>query len=51
MEAGEDPDKVEEDMGSILDSEDPFSTGESRLKGIRRRLTEAPNVDPEVYDM
>ncbi len=51
MEAGEDPDKVEEDLGDVLESEDPFSTGESKLQGMTRRLTEAPNVDPEVYDM
>ena len=51
MEAGEDPDKVEEEMGDILEGEDPFTTGETTLKGIKRRMTEAPNVDPEVYDM
>lgn len=53
MEAGEDPDKVEEELGDVLDSEEPFGTGgnEGRLKALRRRLTEAPNVDPEVYDM
>lgn len=51
MEAGEDPDKVEEELGDVLDSEDPFATGESKLKGIARRMAEAPNVDPEVYDM
>ena len=51
MEAGEDPDKVEEELGGILDSEDPFSTGESKLKGLVRRMTEAPNEDPEIYDM
>ncbi len=51
MEAGEDPDKVEEELGDALDGEDPFSTGESKIRSLRRRLTEAPNVDPEVYDM
>jgi putative FmdB family regulatory protein len=51
MEAGEDPDKVEEDMGGILDNEDPFTSGEGQIKAMRRRMTEAPNVDPEVYDM
>lgn len=51
MEAGEDPDKVEEEMSGILDTEDPFSAGEGQIKNFRRRLTEAPNVDPEVYDM
>lgn len=55
MEAGEDPDKVEEEMGEILDGEDPLgavgSGTEGRIQGMRRRLNEAPNVDPEVYDM
>lgn len=51
MEAGEDPDKIEEEMGDILEGEDPFTTGEKKLKGLQRRFSEAPNVDPEVYDM
>lgn len=51
MEAGEDPDKVEEEMGDALDSEEPFAPGESRFQALRRRMTETPNVDPEVYDM
>lgn len=51
MEAGEDPDKVEEELSDVLDGEDPFTTGESKLKGLARRMTEAPNVDPETYDM
>ena len=51
MEAGEDPDKVEEELGDILDGEDPFTPGESKLKKLARRMTEAPNDDPEVYDM
>ena len=51
MEAGEDPDKVEEELGDLLDSEDPFASGESKLKGIARRMSEAPHIDPEVYDM
>ncbi len=51
MEAGEDPDKVEEDLGDALDGEDPFSQKESKIRALRRRLREAPNVDPEVYDM
>jgi putative FmdB family regulatory protein len=51
MEAGEDPDKVEEELAEVLDSEDPFTSGEGKLRGLHRRMTEAPNVDPEVYDM
>ncbi|QDV27976.1 FmdB family zinc ribbon protein [Aureliella helgolandensis] len=51
MEAGEDPDQVEADLSDVLDGEAPFSTGESKLHGLKRRMTEAPNVDPEMYDM
>ena len=51
MEAGEDPDKVEEELGDVLESEDPFDPGEGKLKGMVRRMTEAPNEDPEIYDM
>ena len=51
MEAGEDPDKVEEELGDVLDGEDPFSTGEAKLRGIVRRMSEAPAEDPEIYDM
>ena len=51
MEAGEDPDRIEEELGDVLESEDPFSTGESKLQGIVRRMREAPNEDPEIYDM
>ncbi len=51
MEAGEDPDKVEEELGDVLDGEDPFGAGENKLKRLARRLSEAPNVDPEIYDM
>ena len=61
MEAGEDPEKVEEEMGDLL--EDPFGTGaegaataeqEARgvvgLAGLRRRVL-PPSVDPELYEM
>jgi len=51
MEAGEDPDKVEEELGDVLDGDEPLAGGEGKLRGMRRRLSEAPNVDPEVYDM
>ncbi len=51
MEAGEDPDKIEEELGDVLESEEPFATGESKLRGVVRRMKEAPDVDPELYDM
>ncbi len=38
--------------GDVLDAEDPFGatpsgSSEGRLKAMKRRLTEAPNVDPK----
>src|SRR6185503_19839447 len=59
LEAGESPDKVEEEMGDVLDA-DPFAgaagegTGDAPgAKGPRalvRRLV-PPSVDPELYEM
>ncbi len=52
MEAGEDPDQVEADIGEDLDDADPmamFAGGGS--KGKIRRLIEPPNVDPNLYDL
>jgi putative FmdB family regulatory protein len=55
MEAGESPDKIEEEMGDVL--EDPFAgagatPGERRatLAGLRRRVL-PPTTDPELYEM
>ena len=50
MESGEDPDKIDEEMGEILDSEDPMFGGDSSVKGRLKRLMEPPNVDPGLYD-
>lgn len=51
MEAGEDPDKIEEEMGDALEDEDPFAakTGR-RLRDLRRRYL-PPKVDPKLYDL
>ena len=51
MEAGEDPDKIDEEMGDALDGDgDPFAT--PAIKGkMLSRFFEAPNVDPELYDL
>lgn len=50
MEAGEDPDKIEEEMGDLLD-EDPFAQTEGGgLRGLRRRLS-PPSVDDTLYEM
>ncbi len=57
LESGEDPDKIEEEMGDVLE-EDPFGDaasagaepGEAKgRRSIRRMLR--PSVDPELYEM
>lgn len=51
MEAGEDPDKIDEEMGDILEEEDPFlPEGGRSLKSLRRRLR-PPSVDDTLYEM
>jgi hypothetical protein len=51
MEAGEDPDKIDEEMGDLLDAEDPMFGGDASVKGRLKRLMEPPNVDPGLYDV
>jgi putative FmdB family regulatory protein len=61
MESGEDPEKVEEEMGDLL--EDPFGAGPEAgdapgrepsqrlgIAGLRRRVL-PPSLDPELYEM
>lgn len=51
MEAGEDPDKIDEEMGHLFDEENPFlKEGEGGIKGLRRRLL-PPSVDDTLYQM
>jgi putative FmdB family regulatory protein len=51
MEAGEDPEKVEQDMGEALEG-DPFAAGGTRpaLSRLRRRLL-PPSVDAHLYEL
>jgi len=61
MEAGEDPEKIEAEMGDVFE-EDPFGglgekeageegpPGARGLAGLRRRVL-PPSVDPELYEM
>lgn len=59
LEAGESPDKIEEEMGDVFEN-DPFGQAfggsqeagaEARgLKGLARRFA-PPSVDPELYEM
>jgi len=52
MEAGEDPDAIEKEMGDLLEGEGELLGGEGvggGLKGLRRALP--PKVDDELYDL
>ncbi len=48
MEAGEDPDKIQEEMGDLLEGEDPFILNR-KVKGKIRRSK--PQVDEKLYDL
>lgn len=54
MEAGEDPDKIEEEMGDVLEEEDPFGAGASggggRLRKLRKRL-QPPAREETLYEL
>ena len=46
MEAGEDPEQIEAEMGGLLEGEEPFSLKE---KISRARKSRPPQVDEELY--
>jgi hypothetical protein len=46
MEAGEDPEQIEAEMGDLLEGEEPFSVKE---KVSRVRKSRPPQVDEELY--
>lgn len=46
MESGEDPEKIEAEMGNLLESEDPFLPEESKGKTPRK----APSRDETLYE-
>ncbi len=48
MERGEDPDKIEAEMGDVLAEEEPFIL---ESKGKRRRGKFGPRVDETLYDL
>jgi putative FmdB family regulatory protein len=51
MEAGENPEKIEEEMGDALDEDDAlFGSSGGRLRGLSRRL-QPPAVDKNLYDL
>lgn len=48
MEAGEDPDKIEEEMGDLLEGEHPFILNCKARKGAKKSK---PQVDEKLYDL
>ena len=51
MEAGEDPDQIEAEMGDILENEDPFTPKpKGGIRELRRRFL-PPSVDKTLYDL
>ena len=54
MEAGEDPDKIEEEMGDVMDveGEEMFAPGSKRfdLKAMKKKLL-PPRVDKTLYEL
>ena len=51
MEAGEDPEKIENEMGDLFE-QDPWTAGggaASRIAGLRRKLP--PSVDSTLYEL
>jgi hypothetical protein len=48
MERGEDPEKIEQEMGDLLEGEEPFMFGQKTRKGSRKV---APKIDETLYDL
>ncbi len=48
LEAGEDPDRIEAEMGDLIDTENPFTFGE--IRGMRRRIA-PPAHDDTLYPL
>lgn len=47
MERGEDPDKIEEEMGDLLENEEPFLIG-GKTAGVKKPR---PRIDDRLYDL
>lgn len=48
LEKGEDPEKIEEEMGDLMDEEEPFIIEGKGSAGARKSR---PNVDETLYDL
>lgn len=51
MESGEDPDRIEEELGDVMEN-DPFggTPRQGRVRALRRRWL-PPSIDPKLYEM
>ena len=50
LEAGEDPEKIEEEMGDLLNEDEPLTEESGGLRGLARKLR-PPTVDETLYDL
>jgi len=50
MEAGEDPDAIEAEMGDLLETEDPFLLPDKK-PGAPKAIRPAPSRDEKLYDL
>jgi hypothetical protein len=48
MESGEDPEKIEAEMGDLLEGEEPFGPKEKAVRNSKQR---PPSVDDKLYDL
>jgi len=48
MARGEDPEKIEQEMGDLLEGEEPFMFGQKNRRGSRKP---APRIDETLYDL
>jgi hypothetical protein len=51
LEKGEDPEKIEEEMGDILEEEEPFILTKKGKKIGRRKKLSPPQVDETLYEL
>lgn len=52
LEAGDDPDRIEAEMGDRLEKEDPFILSEKEKKGrTRKSAPQAPRRDATLYEI
>ena len=50
MEKGEDPEKIEEELGDVLEEEEPFLLKEKLTKAVSK-YSRPPEVDETLYEL